>query len=151
MDQENENDIPGAVPFDDVAEAWFWFIQAQQARNEGARFRAGMSLTQRPCEPSDFLKILDGLYRQRRLLRDHLLVLRHYGRRQMAPDLRRRKEVLAHKLWHEALDRLEPVLVRKGIVRGKKSLTPRPHKLWAREAVVHTNENAQLTPQGKRA
>lgn len=25
-------------PFQDATEAWFWFIQAQEARNEGARY-----------------------------------------------------------------------------------------------------------------
>ena len=29
------------VPFDNVEEAWFWFIQAQAARNDGARYAAG--------------------------------------------------------------------------------------------------------------
>lgn len=138
FDRSDEN-MEGTVPFDSVKDAWFWFIQAQQARNEGARFRAGMSLTARPCEPSDILKVLDGLYRQRRLLRDHLLVLRHYGRRQMAPDTRRSKEVLAHKLWCEALERIEPVLVRKGIVCPKKLTTPHPNKFWTYGAVVHSN------------
>lgn len=72
-------------PFDSAEEVWFWFIMAQQARNEGARFSAGAGMIPRPCEPLDILKILDSLYRQRRLQRDHLLVLRHYGRRNMPP------------------------------------------------------------------
>jgi len=131
--------------FNDAQEAWFWFVQAQEARNEGARFTAGVSLFPRPCEPADMLKILDGLYRQRRLMRDHLLVLRHYGRRQLAPDLNRVKEVQAHRLWHEALERIEPILIRKGIVQPKKFLnklgTNHPNKFWSRGAVVHSNKN----------
>lgn len=107
------------VPFDSVSEAWFWFIKAQEAKNEGARFTSGLSLYPRPCEPTDILKILDGLYRNRRLMRDHLLVLRHYGRRQVPPDPRRIKEARAHALWVEALDRIEPIFLRKGIVREK--------------------------------
>lgn len=130
---------PNFVPFDSAIDAWFWFITAQQAKNEGARYTAGMSLTPRPCEPTDILKILDGLYRQRRLLRDHLLVLRHYGRRQMEPDSRRVKEMRAHTIWHEAMNRIEPVLVRKGIVRAKKLTTPYPNKFWVCGATVHTN------------
>lgn len=104
-------------PFDSVEEAWFWFIAAQGARNDGARFIAGAGLVPRPCEPIDILKTLDRLYRQRRLLRDHLLVLRHYGRRNMPPDSRRIKEARAHHLWVEALERLEAPLQKKGIVR----------------------------------
>lgn len=128
------------IPFENVTEAWFWFILAQQARNEGARFTAGMSPTPRPCEPTDILKILDGLYRHRRLLREHLLVLRHYGRRQMAPDPKRPKEILADKLWREALERLEPILIRKQIVKEKK-IAPAPSRSWAVEATLYQNEN----------
>lgn len=102
--------------FSTAEEAWFWFIQAQAARNEGARFSAGQGLVARPCEPIDILKVVDRLYRQRRLVMDHLLVLRHYGRRLMAPDVRRIKEVKAHALWVEALERMTPALERKGIV-----------------------------------
>ena len=78
--------------FDSAEEAWFWFIQAQQARNDGARFTAGNGLIPRPCEPIDILRVLDRLYRHRRLTMEHLLVMRHYGRRQMPPDPRRIKE-----------------------------------------------------------
>lgn len=129
------------VPFESVSESWFWFVLAQQARNEGARFTAGMSLTPRPCEPTDILKVLDGLYRQRRLMRDHLLVLRHYGRRQMAPDPKRSKEILADKLWREALERIEPILIRKGIVKVKTQSLFTPSASWAKEATLYQNEN----------
>ncbi|GJL84232.1 MAG: hypothetical protein DHS20C02_00070 [Micavibrio sp.] len=117
-----ENYIPGrqsdlkAMPFESAEEAWFWFIQAQEARNEGARFVNGLGKAARPCEPVDILKVLDSLYRQRRLLRDHLLVLRHYGRRLLPPDRKRVKEMRAWDIWREALERLEPPLIRKGIV-----------------------------------
>ncbi|MCB1682720.1 MAG: hypothetical protein H6858_01950 [Rhodospirillales bacterium] len=110
------------VPFDTVEEAWFWFIAAQQAKNEGARIIAGQGLVERPCEPVDILKILDRLYRRRILTMNHILVLRHYGRRNMAPDPRRIKEVRADKLWREAMDRLEPVLESKGILRANSWL-----------------------------
>lgn len=104
------------IPFETVEEAWFWFIAAQAARNDGARIAAAMGVT-RPCEPIDILKILDDLYRNRRLIRDHFLVLRYYGVRNMPPDPRRPKEIRAARLWKEALERIEPVMIRKGIVR----------------------------------
>ena len=104
------------VPFQDVEEAWFWFVSAQEARANGARVSAGNSLYPRPCEPLDIMKIVDGLYRNRRLVRDHLLVLRHYGRRHLPPDPYRIKEAQAHKLWREALDRMSPILLSKGII-----------------------------------
>lgn len=115
--QRTDSDSDNAVPFDSAEEAWFWFIAAQQAKGDGARFIAGQALVQRPCEPLDILKTLDRLYRNRRVVRDHLLVLRHYGRRFMAPDPRRVKEARAYTLWTQALERLEEVLRRKGVVR----------------------------------
>ena len=123
------------VPFDNVEEAWFWFIQAQQASLDGARVTAGLSLTPRPCEPADILNILNRLYRNRLLLWDHMLVLRHYGRRQMAPDERRVKEARAHKLWGEEMKRLEPVLIRRGIMNEKKGL-----ESWVEEVKVYSND-----------
>jgi len=125
-----------ATLFDNAEEAWLWFILAQEARNEGARFTAGAGLTVRPCEPSDILQCVDRLYRNRRLVMDHLLVLRHYGKRQVPPDPRRVKEVRAFSLWKEALERIEPVLVRKGIVAAKISL-PQPGRYWSHNAVIY--------------
>ena len=121
------------VPFHSAEEAWFWFIAAQAARNDGARFVAGQGLLPRPCEPVDILRVLDRLYRQRMLLRDHLLVLRHYGRRHLAPDPRRIKEVRAYSLWTEALERIELVLIRKKIVRRPDF---RPRQNWVQDSFV---------------
>lgn len=108
-----------SIPFDNVEEAWFWFIAAQAARNDGARIVAGAGLAMRPCEPIDILKVLDALYRNRMLQREHFLVLRHYGRRQMPPDERRVKENRAHYLWCEAMEKMETPLQKKGIVRAQ--------------------------------
>jgi len=104
------------IPFSSAEEAWFWFIQAQQAREDGARFSVGAGLYPRPCEPIDILKVLDRLYRKRRITIDHALVLRHYGRRMMPPDPHRVKERRAYGLWTEALGWMEMILVDKGIV-----------------------------------
>ena len=108
-----------ATPFKNAEEAWFWFIQCQAARADGARISAGASLVSRPCEPVDIYKIMERLYRGRRLLMDHVLVLRHYGRRLTSPDPRRLREARAHTLWVEAMDRLEEIMVSKGIVEEK--------------------------------
>lgn len=125
------------MPFDTAEEAWFWFILAQTAKNEGAKLCSGTGLMSRPCEPADILTCLDRLYRNRRLTMDHMLVLRHYGKRQMAPDPRRVKEARAFTLWKEALERLEPVLARKGIVKSKLTLPSRPSRFWAHSAVIY--------------
>ena len=70
----------------------------------------------RPCEPLDILHSVDRLYRQRRLVREHLEVLVDYGRRLAPPDPTWREEAHAARLWDEAIDRLTPVLRRKGIL-----------------------------------
>jgi hypothetical protein len=107
------------VPFGSAEEAWFWFIHAQEAKESGAQIVAGQSLYPRPCEPVDIYRALDKLYRQRRLVRDHLLVLRHYGRRRLPPDPYRVKEARAHTLWQQAMERLGTVLMSKGIVSSQ--------------------------------
>jgi hypothetical protein len=107
------------VPFTTAEEAWFWFIQAHMARADGARIVAGASTVMRPCEPLDIFRAMERLYRARRLIMDHVLVLRYYGRRLMPPDPRRPKEMRAHHLWCEALERMEEVLASKGIVEPR--------------------------------
>ena len=103
-------------PFASSEEAWFWSVQAHDAKAAGARVTAGRGLVTRPCEPLDVLRVVDRLYRQRRLVRDHLAVLVHYGRRLMAPDPSRRLEQRASSLWAEAFAALAPALRTKGIV-----------------------------------
>src|SRR5690606_28996380 len=104
--QKPEKNGPETVPFTSAEEAWFWFIAAMSARNDGARFTKGEGLYPRPCEPIDFMKVLDRLYRNRRLTRRHFMIMRFYGRRFMAPDRRRIKEVRAWHIWHDAMERL---------------------------------------------
>lgn len=130
------------VPFDNAEEAWFWFITAQSARNDGARVTAGAGLVARPCTPDDIFNVLGRLHRSRRLLIEHMLVLRHYGRRQLAPDPRRIKEARAFYLWKQAMERMEPLLVRKGIVRPCLPAAPVPHKFWSHGAIVHDGQGA---------
>jgi len=111
------------TPFQSAEEAWFWFVQNQMAKADGARIAAGLSAVARPCEPVDIYKVMERLYRGRRLLMDHILVLRHYGRRLMPPDIRYPKEMRAHGLWIEALERMEDVMISKGIVAEKKAFS----------------------------
>lgn len=122
------------VPFESAEAAWFWFIQANQARIDGARIATGLSDVPRPCEPLDIFHVIDRLYRNRILTMDHFHVLRHYGRRRLAPDPRRAREVRAFRLWRDALSQIEAVLVRKGIVAPS---VLRPHADWFREACVY--------------
>lgn len=94
------------MPFESTEEAWFWVAPS-----------AGAGGPARPCEPEDLLRIVDRLYRQRLLIRDHLSVLAFYGRRRAAPDPRRRREQRAATLWGEAMAVLGPALRSRGFVR----------------------------------
>lgn len=109
------------TPFENAEEAWFWFIQAYQARNDGAQITANHGRVVRPCDPDDILKILDRLYRHRRLTMHHFRVLRHYGVRMIAPDSTRAREHLAARLWGEAMQIMGEVLIAKGIMRSSLS------------------------------
>jgi hypothetical protein len=107
--------------FDSAEEAWFWFMQANGARQDGARIAANLGLYKRPCEPSDILKILERLRRHRRLDMHHFRVMRHYGDRMIAPEPDRPREAIAARLWAEAMDILNDVLIAKDIVRPNLS------------------------------
>lgn len=112
-------------PFDSAEAAFFWFMASRLALEDGAKPSRGEAEVPRPCEPMDILQTMDRLYRKRRLLRDHLLVMRHYGRRMLPPDPFRWQEAAAARIWREAMDRLGNALEAKGIVT-------RPPAAWAR-------------------
>ncbi len=101
-------------PFHDVEQAWFWTMGALRARHGGSR--SGGGAVKRPCEPDDVVKCLDHLYRNRRIDLGHARVLRVWGERRVAPDVRRASEHLDAVLWDEAMDRLAWPLRMKGIV-----------------------------------
>jgi hypothetical protein len=93
-----------------------WTMAALIARREGARYSANKGAVSRPCDPDDVIKCLDGLYRQRRIGLAHARILRIWGERQMAPSPAVAADRHDHRLWIEALERLEWPLRVKGIV-----------------------------------
>jgi hypothetical protein len=107
---------PDGQPFGNAEDAWLWTMAALIARREGARYTAKKGVVSRPCDPDDVVKCLDGLYRQRRIDLAHARILRIWGERQMAPSLAVAAERRDHRLWVEALERLEWPLRVKGIV-----------------------------------
>ncbi|MBX9751349.1 MAG: hypothetical protein K5Q68_17305 [Roseococcus sp.] len=109
-------------PFTSAEEAWFWTMAALIARRDGARVAAGKGLAQRPCEPDDVVKCLDRLYRQRRIDLTHARIMRIWGERGVAPCPRHAQERGDHRLWREAMNRLEWPLRVKGIVVGAPPL-----------------------------
>ena len=109
--------------FTSAEEPWFWTMAALTARRDGARISAGKGSVQRPCEPDDVIKCLDRLYRQRRVDLTHARILRIWGERGTAPCPRQPREAGDHRLWREALNRLEWPLRVKGIVAGASALS----------------------------
>lgn len=104
--------------FGTTQEAWFWFMQANAAKVIGAKCSPGMGEVTRPCEPEDIMNIINKLYRQRNLLIDHIRILAHYGKKLCAPNSDRYREKKAHTIWREAMSKIEPVFISKGIIKG---------------------------------
>jgi hypothetical protein len=101
-------------PFPDAESAWFWCVQTTEARHEGARQRAGHGDTPRPCEAVDIQKVVLRLIDKKLLQEPHVRTLGRYGRAQLRPSGKIRRDVL---LWTQAMQRLTPPLQQKGIVR----------------------------------
>ncbi|WP_245651155.1 hypothetical protein [Paramagnetospirillum marisnigri] len=103
-------------PFATVEEAWLWYVRCQAARDDGARFIAGLGMVARPCEPDDIAREVRRLAMRRVLRPAHLHVLGHLVGRAGRPDPWSDDPAAAALLWDEALDRLATPLKRKGIV-----------------------------------
>jgi hypothetical protein len=99
--------------FTNAEEAWFWCVRATEARHGGARPRAGMASTPRPCEAVDIQNVLLRLARHNILTDAHLGLLGRYGRLQLRPGSKTAHDL---KLWQQAMDRLGAALRQKGIV-----------------------------------
>jgi len=104
------------TPFLSAEETWFWYIRCQEARDNGARFVAGMGAVLRPCEPDDIYRVVKHLWQGGVLKLHHLQILFEYGRREAAPDPRCEEEKWAFGYWEEALDRMVSPLKTKGII-----------------------------------
>ena len=114
-----------AVPFSSAEEAWFWAMEVMVARrNGGILAEKAANSTPRPCVPDDLVKMLDRLYRQRRLDLIHARVLRVWGERGTAPHPNG-SEREDHRHWTEAMLALDWPLRVKGIVVSKQE--DRPH------------------------
>ncbi len=103
-------------PFRSAEEAWFWTMSTLAARQDGARYSAGLGKIRRPCEPDDIIKCLDRLYRGRRIDLIHARVMRIWAERGIAPNPAHPAERTDFRVWREAMSRLEWLLRIKGIV-----------------------------------
>ena len=98
-------------PFSDAESAWFWCVQTSEAIHSGARLEAGKATTPRPCEAVDIQTVVLRLARDKILNDAHVNALVTYGPRQLRPTKP------THSIfWHQAMERLTPILQHKGIV-----------------------------------
>lgn len=105
--------------FESSEEAWYWFVASTEAKKSGGAIDDKQKKL-RPCETNDIYNIIMRLYMNRMLRIDHFRVLKFYGLRGAAPDPNVVSELKAHTLWVQAMDRLEPILIRRGIVKEKE-------------------------------
>lgn len=112
--------IPGTVPFEDAAQAWFWTVASLAARHgaglgRGSQAGQGGVRIARPCDPDDVIRALDLLYRRGGIGPTHARVLRRWGERFTipAPGGTSAEDAL---LWSEAMAQLDGVLRPKGIL-----------------------------------
>jgi hypothetical protein len=116
---ESDNSVSGpvAVPFSDSEEAWFWYCKYE----ERSSFRSSNSNREvvRPCQLDDIYICAVRLVLDNKISRRHLSTLIKYGRRQAPPDFRVKAEESESIWWDDAMDKLQSVFIRKGIVSAK--------------------------------
>lgn len=90
------------VPYHNVENVLFYFM-AQTVPYEGLA--------------KDIFDIINTAYRNRRLTKDHILIMRFYGEKGEIPRRARHREARACTIWKEAIDILKPAFINHGIVR----------------------------------
>lgn len=109
--------MPELATYDSAEHAFFSMMTRNKARADGAMRPTEYSGPERAGNGIDVQKVIETLYRERKLTMDHILVLRHYGVRNLPPDERREKEARAAILWREALDAIGERLKQKGLLK----------------------------------
>lgn len=93
-------------PFSSAADAWFWAMSCFIA-SRGGGVAGGAE---------EVMKCLDRLYRQRRIELQHVRILRIWGERRVAPNLRFQNEQADARLWREVINKLDAPLRQRGLV-----------------------------------
>jgi hypothetical protein len=117
-----ERCVDDTPPFANAEQAWLWCAKAHAAGLHRApepldrpRSARAAAMGGAPCHPAEVARIVDRLYRQLRLTREHLATLARYGRRALPPNPERRREMRDASLWEEAMERIEPALRSHGL------------------------------------
>ena len=102
------------TPFENAEEAWFWCCLCEQLQ-KGSRHRADSNVV-RPCEKSDIVIAVKRLLQTGVLRPSHIKILSKYGLSQVPPHPHFGDSLKICSLWKEALDFLDVLLKKKGIV-----------------------------------
>ena len=108
---------PNQVLFESAEEAWFWFCRYDE--RTGYKIKTSRCKIIRPCSLDDIYIVVSKLYLAKKIHERHLKTLIKYGRMQIAPDIRVVDEQQEALWWNDAMDIIETVLMKKGIVRCK--------------------------------
>lgn len=110
LNEEN----PNQMKFGSAEEAWFWFCKYDE--KTGYKINNSNNKIVRPCFLDDIYIAVSKLYFARKIGERHLKTLIKYGRMQIIPDERIIEEQEEALWWSDAMDKLETVLRKKGIV-----------------------------------
>ena len=109
----------GSPSFSSIDELWFSFMRIYGFLKQSDDGPCSDFSAKDVQMYKEILSILDKIFRTRRLLIDHLRVLRFYGQKGMPPRLYVAKEARAHTLWVRGLEVLEPVMVDAGYLKDE--------------------------------
>lgn len=111
--EENQD----TVLFQSAEEAWFWFCRYDE--RSGYKYNSSNKRVIRPCQLDDIYIVVSKLYIAKKIGERHLKTLIKYGRMQLAPDVRIEEEMEEALWWDDAMDKLETIFIKKGIVKCK--------------------------------
>ncbi len=105
----------GEVLFDCAEDAWFWYCKYE--KRTPYKSNNSNSVVIRPCVIDDIYLCVVKLYLAKKISERHIKTLVKYGRMLCPPDARVKDEAMEALWWDDAMDKLETVLRKKGIVR----------------------------------
>ncbi|MDY6408131.1 MAG: hypothetical protein SPL08_05485 [Pseudomonadota bacterium] len=104
------------TPFESSEEAWFWYCLCENLGFERGHNQGGKIA--RPCETSDIILAVKRLLHQGLLSPEHIHILHKYGTEQAPPHINFGATQKICRLWKEAMEYLDSLLRKKGIVRS---------------------------------
>lgn len=109
-----QSELIETTPFSSSEEAWFWCCLCESLGE--IRGRGGHRNIVRPCEASDIIIAVKKLVREHFITQEQAKILLKYGKNQMPPHPHFGDSPRICKLWQNALNFLDFILKKKGIV-----------------------------------